>query len=238
MIDPVRHPLSVKVLIALADLKGKVGNSARRKLSRRLRKRSLLDFEQRLATLGPSDVCIDLGANVGVVTEKLAATGAEVHAYEPDPYCFDLLTKRFADQENVHLHNQAVSATAGSFLLQRTRDFEKDPEFQSQSSSIIRSNEAIYDPEKSVRVEVVAFNDVIRDLHRSVALIKMDIEGSEFEILDCILADYANGFALPIGALFIETHERHMPNRVDLVKSVRKANWSGLLPYRIDTYWP
>ena len=238
MIDRVRLPFTVKVLIALADLKGKIGKSARRKLLRRLRKRSLLDFEHRLTTLGPGDVCIDLGANMGVVTEKLASTGAEVHSYEPDPYCFDLLTKRFAGRENVHLHNQAVSATAGSFLLQRTRDFEKNPEIQSQSSSIIRSNDAIYDPDKAVMVEVVAFNDVIQDLQRSVALIKMDIEGSEFDILDCILADYANGRVLPIGALFIETHERHMPNRVDFVKYVRKANWSGLLPYRIDTYWP
>ena len=36
------------------------------------------------AALGPGDVCIDLGANIGEVTVPLAETGATVHAFAPD----------------------------------------------------------------------------------------------------------------------------------------------------------
>ncbi len=238
MIDPLPLPLPIKATALLAYLASGVGNVLQAILRRYFKKRSVQDFDQRVAALGPGDVCIDFGANMGVITQKLAATGAQVHAYEPDPYCFAALQTRFAGKSNVHLHNQAVSRTAGNFLLRRTKDFEKDPAFQSQSSSIIRSDAATYDLSNAIMVEVVAFNDVVKNLGQPVALIKMDIEGSEFDILDGIVADYANRQSLPIGVLFIETHERHLPHRTALVKYFRKANLRGHLPFRIDTYWP
>jgi FkbM family methyltransferase len=237
MIDPVRLPLTVKAATFIAHIASGVANRLQAKLLPYFQKRSMQDFELCLAALGPDDVCIDFGANMGVFTQKLAATGAQVHAYEPDPYCFAALQKRFAGISNVHLHNQAVSRTAGNLLLRRTKEFEKDPEMQSQASSIALSNDA-FDLSNPIRVEVVAFHDVVKNLGQPVALIKMDIEGSEFDILDEILADYSKRQALPIGAMFIETHERYLPHRTALVKILRKANLQGRVPFRIDTYWP
>ena len=178
-------------------------------------------------------------AKIVEVTERLAATGAEVHAYEPDPHCVAALNRRFAGRNNVHLHPQAVSEKAGEFLLRRTKDFDLAPDLHSQSSSIAINSPRFYDDENGVIVETLAFGAVIAGFDRPVTLIKMDIEGAEFSILEHILADLAQGTApLPIGAMFVETHERHLPDHVGLLKSLRAMNWDGALPYPIDTFWP
>ena len=59
--------------------------------------------------LGPNDIAIDCGANVGEVTEVMARRGAKVYAFEPNPYAFDVLQKRFADNPRVICLKKAVS---------------------------------------------------------------------------------------------------------------------------------
>ena len=223
----------------MSGIGGRIGRLVRRNLLRRFSTQSMADFDARVARLAPGDICLDLGANLGTVTERFAATGAEVHAYEPDPHCVEVLTRRFAGQTNVHLHAKAVSGTAGQHLLRRTKDFDLAPDQHSQSSSIAINVPRYYDDKNAVMVETVAFGDVIAGFGRPVSLIKMDIEGAEFSILDHILAGHAAGAdPLPIGALFVETHERHLPERVALLKNLRAMNWDGKLPYPIDTFWP
>lgn len=238
MTDTRPHGLRQNLLFALSDRSDRFGRSARKKLLREIGPFSLADFNARVARLSPGDICLDLGANMGIFTEQLAATGAEVHAYEPDPHCFAALEKRFAGRANVHLHPQAVAGEAGSFLLRRTRDFLLEPDRQSTSSSIAIATPQIYDDKNTVQVETLAFRDVVKAFGRPIALVKMDIEGAEFPILDQILADHARGSALPIRALFVETHERHFPDRLAMVKKLRRQNWTGTLPYPIDTFWP
>src|SRR5436190_23184541 len=58
--------------------------------------------------LDKDSVVIDCGANVGNITKKFADTGATVHAFEPDPLAFDILSKRFGSFPNVMLHNEGV----------------------------------------------------------------------------------------------------------------------------------
>lgn len=232
------HPMH-RLLYEMSGLGGRIGQSVRRKLMRRFSKRSVADFNSRVARLVPGDLCLDLGANMGVVTARLAATGAEVHAYEPDPYCVDVLTRRFAGYNNVHLHPQAVSGLAGKNLLRRTKDFDLAPDLESQGSSIAINAPRYYDDNNAVLVETLAFADVVAGFGRPVSLIKMDIEGAEFSILDHILAGHAAGRTpLPISALFVETHERHVPEWVAQLKDLRALNWDGKLPYPIDTFWP
>lgn len=223
-----------QLLLWLSQFEGRVGASAARKVRRRGAKASLHDFDRRLAKLTASDICIDLGANMGVYTEKFALTGAEVHAYEPDPHCFAALQKRFADRSNVHLHNAAVSATGGVATLRRTLNFAQSPDAESQSSSIARKDPKTYDTD-GVVVEMRAFADVVNAFDRPIAIVKMDIEGSEFEILDEILAAPER---FRIGALFVETHERSFPERVGMIRQLRAMNWGGKLPFPIDTFWP
>ena|SRR5215204_178870 len=65
----------------------------------------------------PGDIIIDAGANVGDVTSKCARTGATVHAFEPNPVCFEILKKRFSRLPNVRIYNQGVMDKPGSLTL-------------------------------------------------------------------------------------------------------------------------
>ncbi|MBA4324247.1 MAG: hypothetical protein C0426_04110 [Rhodobacter sp.] len=228
------HPLFHRLLFWLYRFDGPIGASAGRKLRRRRMKVSVADFDRQLAAVTESDICLDLGANMGVVTEKLAATGATVHAYEPDPHCFAALQARFAGKKNVHLHNVAVAREAGWATLRRTLNFDEAPDLFSQGSSITVQDPATYQAD-GIRVQTLAFIDVVNGFDHPVAIVKMDIEGAEFDILEHIL-EMSDRF--PIRSMFVETHERSVPGKTVLLRRVRQMDWMGELPFPIDTYWP
>ncbi len=79
--------------------------------AKRNQRRALADgyFLGVCAMLQLSDLALDLGANMGVVTEQLAATGADVIAYEPDPFAFATLTQKFSEMANVTLLNPRLA---------------------------------------------------------------------------------------------------------------------------------
>lgn len=71
---------------------GTLGYIARRKLKRRQCARMQDTFSQVLAETQAGDLCIDLGANIGSITKRMAMTGADVISFEPDPGAFAALT--------------------------------------------------------------------------------------------------------------------------------------------------
>lgn len=158
--------------------------------------------------LRPGDVAVDCGANVGDVTGVLAATGAHVHCFEPDPFAFGKLSNRFADAQNVTLHQAAVGLNAGQITLMRAANFEDNPRGGSVKSTVIAGGRGIDEGEKAgIAVDLVDFPAVLRDLidrHGEIAFLKMDIEGAELDILEEM--ERQDLFA-PIRLTVAETHE-------------------------------
>lgn len=146
-----------------------------------------------LSMLKPGDVVLDCGANVGAVTGPLAATGALVHAFEPDPWAFGELQRKFAEAPNVTLHNAAVGIKAGSIHLMRADNFEANPKGASVKSTVISGGRRIDEDEGSaIEVELIDLPAMIRDLtdrHKEIAFLKMDIEGAELDLLERMLAE-------------------------------------------------
>lgn len=60
-------------------------------------------------------VAVDVGANKGIYTERMARHFARVHAYEPQPSLAEFLTR--AVPANVTVHQAAVSDQAGKIRL-------------------------------------------------------------------------------------------------------------------------
>jgi FkbM family methyltransferase len=183
-------------------LPGRVGHFCDRKLRKRWRRRHSGAFDALLETLGPGDTVIDLGANVGTVTRRLAATGAHVHAFEPDPDTFAALAQAVGAMPNVTLHEAAAGARADRLTLHRSPRLDANPRKYSQSASLVHDLGGA----GGVSVEVVDFPAFISALDRDVALVKIDIEGAEWDLLDALRASPALD---RIDALFVETHERH-----------------------------
>ena len=209
-----------------------IGRSARRKLMRRYKKRAEADYRRIRAALGPGDICLDLGANVSEVTADLAATGALVHAYEPDPETFAKLQAKVGHLPNVVLHQAAVGAKPGTVHLRRERHYATDPTKYSVGSSVV-FDDARMDQTNSVDVRQVAFADVLAGFDRKVAFIKMDIEGSEL----AILADlFARGDFSGFERLYAETRQHLRPADMPEILRLRKAA-AALHTPDINLYW-
>jgi FkbM family methyltransferase len=164
-------------------------------------------FAAAISRLGPGDIAVDCGANVGEYTEAMARTGATVHAFEPNPHAFAALERRVAGLPNVHLHRAAVDATAGTALLFQHVKAAEDPLYWSQGASLV-SEKANVDARNALEVETVDLAAFVEALERPPALVKIDIEGAEGRVLDRLVA---SGLMARLPAIFVETHERKIP---------------------------
>ncbi|WP_208348242.1 FkbM family methyltransferase [Pseudaestuariivita rosea] len=158
--------------------------------------------------LKPGDLVIDCGANIGDVTEPLAATGATVHCFEPDPYAFDRLSQRFRENDNVTVQNAAVGLSAGTVNLMRSVNFDDNPKGGSVKSTIIEGGRKIDESDDSaIEVDLIDFPAFLRtklDEHTEIAFLKMDIEGAELDILEQMERD---DLFRHIRCTVAETHE-------------------------------
>ena len=188
------------------------------------------------AMLKPGDLALDLGANMGVVTEKLAATGADVIAYEPDPFAFATLQAKFADRINVTLVNAAVGVGSGTVRLMRADNFDDNPMGASVKSTILDGGRRI-DSGNAVEVPLLDFPTIIRDLtgaRGEIAFVKMDIEGAELAILEVMLAE---GLFAQLRSLVAETHERKFRDLRDRYKALRAAVAADFPGGRVNLDW-
>ena len=223
------------LLAQTVGIPGYIGRSSRRKLRRRFGKRSLSEFESILKKLSKDDIVLDLGANIGEITAQLASTGAKVHAYEPDPLTFSLLDERFREFNNVVTHNKAVGAKTGSARLRRMKGVADPSKWRAASEGAsIRYTDQRMNLGDSVDVEILSFMDIVNSHEKRIKLIKMDIEGAEWDILDTI-------FSMPepfnFEYLFVETHEMLELDKIPLVDEYRLRS-SGFSHSYVDLYWP
>lgn len=161
-------------------------------------------FDAALGQIGPGQLAIDLGANVGEYTVQLAATGADVIAFEPDPHAFSVLSKAVDGMPNVRLMQAAAGTEPGKITLFRREGFDEAPDRRSSSSSIFADKRKM-DAGAGIQVELVDFPAFVRSLDRDVALLKIDIEGAEVPLMEALLRHPAID---RIERIFIESHER------------------------------
>ncbi|SFJ52111.1 FkbM family methyltransferase [Jannaschia pohangensis] len=182
-------------------------------------------FDGLLTQLGPDDVVVDCGANVGVVSGPLADTGATVYAFEPDPVAFAELQTRLGARDNVHLMPGAVGLTSGTATLHRSVTFTDDPLSGTVGSTLldgVRPAEAGHG--QNITVPVHDLPAILADLARGdlpdtlsldppphcgrLAFVKLDIEGAELSLLRAL---HDSGLLARIPCLVAETHERKFP---------------------------
>ncbi|MCP4459281.1 MAG: FkbM family methyltransferase [Cytophagales bacterium] len=138
---------------------------------------------------------IDIGANVGFFPLFMFYyyPKATISAYEPMPFCFDHLNEyRATYQEfDFEIFNQAVGQ--GEVLKLHTTS--------SENFSTISSVFATEKKGQSIDVKCVTLDSIMTN-EQMVDLLKIDCEGSEYEIL-YNLSDEAFS---KIGRMSIETH--------------------------------
>ena len=86
----------------LRHIPGKPGRRFNRKFMRQSAQK--IGFEKAVRRSGGM-TCIDLGANVGEYTRKMASGTKQVIAFEPDPWSLAALHANTADLDNVRIEN-------------------------------------------------------------------------------------------------------------------------------------
>ena len=135
-------------------------------------------------------VAIDCGANIGVVSRAMAASGATVYAFEPNPYAFDVCQAKSRKYPSIHLNQKAVGIKPDKVKLYLHQEAQKDQVAYSQGSSLL-STKTNVNPETYCEVESVNLADFITGLGKRVNLLKMDIEGYEVEVIPHLIQSKA-----------------------------------------------
>lgn len=222
-----------KLLDLGQHLPGALGWICYRKLKRRLSNRSYAVFDQMLEQIGAGDIVIDLGANVGEITQQMAATGATVHAFEPDPETFTHLQNATKDLNNVVLHQAAVGGEDGTVTLFRPPSWQDEQSRRSASkANSIMTGDRTAQFDAACEVELIDFARFLNELPTKVKVIKVDIEGAEWAMLRAVEARALDRF----DAMFIETHERFDLSILPEVRAMQARFAQMDRPY-INLYW-
>jgi FkbM family methyltransferase len=117
---------------------------------------------------------VDLGANVGFSARFLSERypDAKLVGYEPDPEVFELAQRNVRDHAHISLQNRAVAAEAGSLELHRFAG-------GSWGTSSFVTKQEVTD---SFIASAVTLDSIISEVG-DVDLLKIDIEGAEYEVL-------------------------------------------------------
>lgn len=166
-------------------------------------------FKNDLMRLNSHHTVIDLGANIGNISEIMAKTGANVIAFEPSSRAFEQLTKYVKPYSNVTIYNQAAGIQERGvklFLNQETR--EKPGLDLTQSSSLFAEKPNvscdIYD--ETLEID---FADYVKNLDTEVEILKVDIEGYEIPLINHLIDTDAISL---INNIYVETHETQFPS--------------------------
>jgi len=191
-----------------------------------------------LSMLDPNDIVVDCGANVGDVTVPLAHTGAQVIAFEPDPYAFEQLQTKVEDFPNVTLHNAAVGTKNGTIKLMRAVNFDDNPKGGSVKSTIVEGGRNIETQDSAqIDVQLIDFPYFIQKLiqeHGGISFIKMDIEGAELEILETM---FVQDLFKNVDLTVAETHENKFRDLRPRFKKLRR-NVSEAFPItKVNLDW-
>ena len=127
-----------------------------------------LELEFLLSILTPDSVVYDVGANIGYHTTAFASRAQQVISFEPNPQNFALLQQNTADHERVTRYQAAVSNTLGTGYI---ADF--DPSVYGNFGHMTMST-------SGVEVPCMTLDSVN---HAPPDLIKIDVEGHEYEVL-------------------------------------------------------
>jgi FkbM family methyltransferase len=140
---------------------------------------------------------IDMGAHIGLATLYFAQLYPKAHltAYEPDPANFALLTKNVAENGiNATCVNAAIAPKAGTVTLQSPIYLD---EWRSGVGVIPKGWRGVLHTKEMI-VPALAINDVVSG---PLDLVKMDIEGMEYEVVT--QADWSG-----VKHLILEVHPR------------------------------
>ncbi len=134
--------------------------------------------------LNPNSVFFDLGAHLGYFSIVAASICKKVECFEVDSKCLPLITKNISinNFDNISINNLAVSNAKGSIKIPKT--YNPKPNLSISESDI----GALYST-----VQTIDLDSFCKISGQSPDLIKIDVEGAEFNVLEGMQDILKNG---------------------------------------------
>jgi len=123
------------------------------------------------------DIVVDIGANQGQYTvflSKLVGQKGKVYAFEPDPRNFLILKHRTRKLKNVIIERCAVGNKKSKVKFYLDKFMGMSTIYKDASAS----------PITCLEIDMISLDDNFLDFKGDIALIKMDVQGSEPLVLD------------------------------------------------------
>jgi FkbM family methyltransferase len=129
------------------------------------------------AVLNADSNCVDIGCHLGDVLEPMLrfAPNGMCFAFEPLPKLFEHLQSRFGTDGRVKLFNLALSDIDGSEIFQHVVDAPAYSGFRSTEAG--REKGTV----QTLNVKTARLDEILEGVH--VDLVKIDVEGAEFQVL-------------------------------------------------------
>ncbi len=144
--------------------------------------------------------------------------GATVYTFEPNPIAFAELEKKFKDDDKVFLYEKAVSVKNEILKLYMYQYNKEDQIFWSVGASTYQTKDDV-DTKDYIEVESIDLLEFIEELNTPIDILKIDIEGGEYDIL---LKLIEKELYKKIKIILVETHDRHIPEIIPRGNKVRK----------------
>lgn len=175
-------------------------------------------------------VLIDVGANIGCYSKEAIALNPAmiVYAFEPHPATFKLLSENLNSKNAVAI-NKGLSGEVGFLKLY---DY-KDEDGSSHASLYEDVITEIHGAGKAIahEVELTTLDEIVKEYNiEEVALLKIDVEGNELDVLKGGNATISKG---KIKAIHFEFNEMNVASRVffrDFWKILPGYKFYRLLP--------
>lgn len=157
------------------------------------------DFKEQNGSL----VFIDCGVWAGQVTDIALHLGGVVYAFEPNKYLAALLRKKYAQNPNVFFYQKAVSNENAITKFAEYSTLSQGNTITTQARNDADSKTQYYDVEVIDLTEFIE-REILSKFER-IYLLKIDIEGAEFGLMDRLID---KGLHTKIKHIACETHER------------------------------
>jgi FkbM family methyltransferase len=165
----------------------------------------------KLCNLNQESLFIDLGANEGQQVVYLDENSIESIAFEPHPVIFEKLKKSVKN-----LNNKTALYNNAAWVKDETMNlfFKKNPiEVNGGSSLIFEKTNVV--KTHAYSVEAIDFSKFLKNLNRNVDILKIDIEGSEYHVIEHLIINNTIDYCKN---LFVEDHERKIEKNTQFYK--------------------
>lgn len=136
----------------------------------------------------PDRVAVDVGANIGNVSEILLASGYEVYAFEPYVPTFAKLTSRLNNHSGFYCFDCAVGSHDGEMDLYLASDtteqgFYQEPSLYNTLSPHSMPAGLEFTEKVSVQVRTVQSLQESGEIPSKIGLLKIDTEGYDLDVI-------------------------------------------------------